>query len=260
MNTTGSSISISNRDAYNNSKAVSFYKDYARVQPPEKTIFGELEPKLSTLRVLDIGIGGGRTTELLAPKAKHYVGIDYAQEMVEAAKERFPSHDIRWGDATNLSDFADASFDVTLFSFNGIDCIGSSERERALQEMFRVTVPRGLVIFSAHNLLAVRDVYRVRFHRNPLVVCRRILRRWRFKKVNASLMADPTGDIAYVRGDTSDLESALAYVRPLWQLDEIKKQGCSSVRCFALKDGRELSEKDLSTDTSTWIYYVCVKA
>ncbi len=260
MNSPATPISVSNQDAYNNSKAVSFYKDYSRVQAPEKVIFNELEPKLPSLRVLDIGIGGGRTTALLAPKAKHYVGIDYAQEMVEAAKERFPAHDIRWGDATNLSDFADASFDVTLFSFNGIDCVGSNERDQALQEMFRVTAPQGLVIFSAHNLQAVRDVYRVKFHRNPFVVWRRILRRWRFKRVNASLMANPTGDIAYVRGDTSDLESALAYVRPLWQLDEIRKQGVTSVRSFALKDGRELSEKELATDTSTWVYYVCAKA
>jgi ubiquinone/menaquinone biosynthesis C-methylase UbiE len=260
MNTTGSPISVSNQDAYNNSKTVSFYKEYSRVQAPEKAIFGELEPKLPTLRVLDIGIGGGRTTALLAPKAKHYVGIDYAPEMVEAAKERFPAHDIRWGDATNLSDFADASFDVTLFSFNGIDCVGSNERDRALQEMFRVTVPHGLVIFSAHNLLAVPNLNRVRFHRHPSVVWRRIVRRWKFKKLHGDLVANPAGDLAFVKDGTNDFEVELAYARPLWQLDEIKKQGVTSVRSFALDDGRELNEQDLATDTSTWIYFVCVKA
>ena len=28
-------------------------------------------------RVLDLGVGGGRTAELLAPRAAFYVGIDY---------------------------------------------------------------------------------------------------------------------------------------------------------------------------------------
>lgn len=260
MNPENSSISNSNRDAFNDSGVVTYYKEYSRIQAPEKVIFAELDPKLPALRVLDIGIGGGRTTELLAPKAKHYVGIDYAQEMVDVAKQRFPNHDIRWGDATNLSDYADASFDVTLFSFNGIDCIGASERQKALQEMFRVTAPGGLVIFSAHNILAVPNLNRVRFHRHPSVVWRRILRRMKFKNLHGDLIANPAGDIAFVKDGTHDFEVELAYVRPLWQLDEIKKQGITSVRCFALSDGRELREKDLSTDTSTWIYFVCVKA
>jgi len=255
-----SSISELNRDTFNNKEVVSFYTDYAKIQAPEKVIFGELEPRLPQMRVLDIGIGGGRTTALLAPKAKSYIGIDYAQEMVDAAKQRFPNNDIRWGDATNLSDFADAAFDLTIFSFNGVDCIGAAERHRAFLEMFRVTVPGGLIVFSVHNLLAVPALNRVRFHRHPSVVWRRILRRWKFMSIHKDLVKNPAGDLVYVRDGTHDFGVELAYARPLWQLAEVQKLGCKSVRCFALSDGHELSEQDLATDTSTWVYFLCVKA
>jgi SAM-dependent methyltransferase len=260
MSTDSSSISTQNRDLYNNSGVVSYYREYSRIQAPEKAILAELDADLPHLRVLDIGIGGGRTTALLCDRAEHYVGIDYAHEMVEVAKQRFPGRDIRWGDATNLAEFADASFDVTLFSFNGIDCIGAQEREKALIEMFRVTKPGGRVIFSTHNILALPTLNKVRWHRDPRVVWRRIVRRWKFCRINRKLISDPVGDIVFVLDGTHDFKVELAYVNAVWQLELLKKHGCASIRALALEDGRELSTNDLSVDKSTWIYFVCVKA
>ena len=47
--------------------------------------------------VLDIGVGGGRTTGLLADDARSYVGIDISPEMLDLARDRFPGHDLRRG-------------------------------------------------------------------------------------------------------------------------------------------------------------------
>jgi len=70
----------------------SIAQDYAKrsdLQKPERTILGELGTKLSKGSMLDIGVGGGRTTVHFAPLAKQYLGLDYSTEMVEACQSRF---------------------------------------------------------------------------------------------------------------------------------------------------------------------------
>jgi ubiquinone/menaquinone biosynthesis C-methylase UbiE len=100
--------------------------------------------------VLDIGVGGGRTVPLLAPRAESYVAIDFVPELVRTAIERFPRVDIRVGDARAL-EFADASFDVVVFSINGLDAISHDDRKLALHEIRRVLRPTGVFMFSTHN-------------------------------------------------------------------------------------------------------------
>jgi len=100
--------------------------------------------------VLDVGVGGGRTVPLLSRSAASYVGIDFVPELVTAASKRFPDADIRIGDARHL-DFPDASFDLAVFSINGIDAISHSDRGIALREIRRVLRPSGAFVFSTHN-------------------------------------------------------------------------------------------------------------
>jgi SAM-dependent methyltransferase len=102
--------------------------------------------------VLDIGVGGGRTTELLEPKARSYVGIDVAPEMLSLARSRFPDVDLRLGDAVDLAGLADAAYDFVVFSFNGLDSVDHDARRAALAAMARVTRPGGRVLFSSLNL------------------------------------------------------------------------------------------------------------
>ena len=49
-------------------------------------------------------------------------------------------------------DFADASFDAVVISFNGIDCVFPEERRwQCLRECGRVLRAGGVFIFSSHN-------------------------------------------------------------------------------------------------------------
>ncbi len=103
-------------------------------------------------RLLDVGIGAGRTTALLAPRVRAYVGIDYADLMVRRARERFPGLELTVDDAADLSRFRASSFDVVLFSFNGLGVLPTDEhRRRCLREVARVLVPGGVFLFSLHN-------------------------------------------------------------------------------------------------------------
>ena len=102
--------------------------------------------------VLDIGIGGGRTTGLLAPTARSYVGLDLSTEMVEVARTRHPGADLRTGNAVGLAGLPDAAYDLVVFSYNGLDALDHADRGAALASMARVARPRGRVLFSSLNL------------------------------------------------------------------------------------------------------------
>ena len=116
----------------------------------ERAVLEPLSKEYAGGDVLDLGVGGGRTVPLLTPFAARYVGIDFVPELVTAASNRFPDADIRVGDARHL-DFPDASFDLVVFSINGIDAISHSDRAIAMREIRRVLRPSGAFVFSTHN-------------------------------------------------------------------------------------------------------------
>lgn len=101
-------------------------------------------------RVLDIGVGGGRTTDLLAG-GRDYVGIDYTAPMIERARAKHPTLRFEHMDARDLSAFAPSSFDLVVFSFNGIDSVNPEGRLQILQEAFRVLAPGGQFVFSTFH-------------------------------------------------------------------------------------------------------------
>lgn len=139
-----------NNKIYGQNDVVEHYATATGLMPPERYLLRKYVQPHSD--ILDIGVGGGRTTPYLASNAKSYLGIDYSQAMVDACKQRFPDQDFAWGDATDLSSIADDHFDFTLFSFNGIDSIPSDEgRIAALREIRRVTRPGGHIMISSHN-------------------------------------------------------------------------------------------------------------
>lgn len=116
----------------------------------EQALIQRVMTENADLEVLDIGVGGGRTVPLLGPLAARYVAIDFVPELVAATMHRFPNVDIRVGDAREL-EFPDASFDLVVFSINGLDAISHFDRSRALHEIRRVLRPTGMFVFSTHN-------------------------------------------------------------------------------------------------------------
>jgi SAM-dependent methyltransferase len=103
--------------------------------------------------ILEVGVGGGRLIPMLRLLSAAYVGIDYTPEMVSLCHRLHPDVDIRLGDVRDLSSFADESFALVVFTFNGIDAIDHVDRFIALCEIRRVLRPGGMVLFSTHNRL-----------------------------------------------------------------------------------------------------------
>lgn len=102
--------------------------------------------------ILDLGVGGGRTTAILAPLARNYLGVDYSEKMIEVARQKFPQYAFAVMDAADMASLASESFDVVLFSFNGLGFPYPSHRRRqCIHECHRLLRQGGMFIFSLHD-------------------------------------------------------------------------------------------------------------
>jgi SAM-dependent methyltransferase len=139
-----------NLDVYSDGSVVAHYARENDLQPCEEKLFGRwLRPGM---RVLDLGVGGGRTTPVLARDASRYVGVDFSQAMVDACRTKFPQLEFHRCDATDLGKFSAGEFDLVTFSFNGVDYISSDDaRSRCFSEVARVLSDDGVFIFSSHH-------------------------------------------------------------------------------------------------------------
>jgi ubiquinone/menaquinone biosynthesis C-methylase UbiE len=144
----------SNRRAYNNSEVAEYYASLNYLTPCEKLLFDQyLKTEMS---ILDLGVGGGRTTSYLSAIAARYVGVDCADEMIVNCRKKFPQLEFQVADAADLSRFSSSSFDAVLMAFNGMDYLVPAEtRLRGLAEIHRVLKPEGVLLFSSHNPRAV---------------------------------------------------------------------------------------------------------
>lgn len=135
---------------YESDSVVDLYDRLRFLVPEEEEFFRAYVPPGK--RVLDIGVGAGRTTPVLSSEASRYVGVDYAENMVKRCRERFPGLEFVCLDATDMSRFATASFDVVVFSLNGLGTLPNDEaRAKCIRECARVLEPGGVFLFSLHN-------------------------------------------------------------------------------------------------------------
>ena len=146
--------SDSNLPVYNAPAVAKYYAALDYLTACEKMLFESyLRPGMA---ILDLGVGGGRTTPCLSSIAAHYVGVDYASEMIAACRQKFPRLEFDVGNASDLSKFGSSSFDAVVMAFNGMDYVIPDEsRFRALREIARVLKPEGILIFSSHNPRAI---------------------------------------------------------------------------------------------------------
>jgi SAM-dependent methyltransferase len=160
MSSGEASTGAANLAAFSASQTVQHYADAEGLDPAEQALFARyLVPGMA---VLDIGVGGGRTTPYLSSVAQTYVGIDYSTEMIRSCRRKFPGVRFEVCDASDMSLFGEQSFDAAVFSFNGIDYLPTgAARARCLAEVVRILVAGGVFIFSSHNARALGVVPRL---------------------------------------------------------------------------------------------------
>jgi SAM-dependent methyltransferase len=155
-----------NLAAYSNAGLLNWYDRQHGLLAPERVILGRLRTELANKRLLDIGVGGGRTTRHLLAISRDYTGIDYAPQFVTLVRRKFSLDAIFHCDARDMRRFPDAAFDLAFFSFNGLDYVDHEGRLRALREVHRVLAPGGAFVFSTHNR-SWSDIGKLPWQRSP---------------------------------------------------------------------------------------------
>lgn len=116
-----------NKKTYSSEKIIKHYASAHNLQKPEEIILNLIKNNLSEFNMLDIGVGGGRTTIAFAHLVKHYTAIDYSEGMIANCKKnllcKFPKAKFEVADVRELNSFKDNEFDFILYSFNGIDYV-----------------------------------------------------------------------------------------------------------------------------------------
>jgi SAM-dependent methyltransferase len=102
-------------------------------------------------RVLELGCGAGRLTGHLIELAEAVHGLDLSAAMVGYCRRNYPRATFSEGDLRDLSRFPLGSFDAVLAPYNVLDVLGDDERRDVLEEIRRVAVVGGVLIFSSHN-------------------------------------------------------------------------------------------------------------
>ena len=80
---------LRNKAVYEVPEVAADYAQRSQLQAPENTILRVMLPTLSQVRMLDLGVGGGRTTVHFANRVREYVGADYSESMILECRNRF---------------------------------------------------------------------------------------------------------------------------------------------------------------------------
>ena len=102
-------------------------------------------------KILDIGCGNGRLSELFKSMKISYTGIDDSEELVKIARKRYPRDDFRVTDPLNF-EFANNTFDK-IFCLSVFHHIPSTElRVQYLKEIRRILKPEGTLVLTVWNM------------------------------------------------------------------------------------------------------------
>jgi ubiquinone/menaquinone biosynthesis C-methylase UbiE len=259
-------VDDNNKKTYTARGVVQHYAQLRALQPAEATILELLQNQLVSMKMLDIGVGGGRTTKHFSKVVAEYIGIDYSPNMIAACKKRFagssPAPVFEVCDARDMSRFSDNSFDFILFSFNGIDYISHSERLKVFQEIHRVGKSGGYFFFSTHNLIGLEREFnwKKQLSFNPLttyvnLVMLALMHGFNFPINLKHLQAS---EYAIIKDESHNFRLNTYYVKPREQIKQLESH-FSDIKIYSWKNGRELThESELNSNFDMWLYYLSV--
>jgi|694.fasta_scaffold23452_4 ubiquinone/menaquinone biosynthesis C-methylase UbiE len=235
---------------------------------PEVMLLNEMAGR--DIEMLDIGIGAGRTSVFFLPVVKRYVGVDISSGMIGRSRKRIKSLDtaakceLRVSGASTLRGFNPGSFDVVLFSLNGMDCIPVAERDDCIKAMMRVLRPGGRLVYSAHNIRYIGHYYRFRGPRGPL---RRIMRpRTLMNELNRLRVNKAVNGPLEHYLDVGQAEfwdafhdgrpdAKHVHIKPEFEVFRLESLGLVNVTARSRTDGRVISGAELCSNTDPWVYF-----
>jgi ubiquinone/menaquinone biosynthesis C-methylase UbiE len=251
-----------NQKTYTTNSIVQHYKNLNQLQPAEQILLNL--PQLAQLKMLDLGVGAGRTTKHFQPKVTQYIGIDNAPEMIAACRRRFPHlppETFDTCDARDLSRYRDNSFDLLLFSFNGIDYVSEDDRHLILQELHRIGKPGSILFFSSHNLQGFARLIDLKsqLSLNPLTTYSNLVILGLLRFLNRPYTPNQLKQLpfAILKDESHNFRLDTYYIRPEAQIAQLE-QHFDNIQVYSWRNTTELTgEIDRKTNTDMWLYYQC---
>ena len=256
-------IPDTNAEVYELADVVQSYLQHNQLTSGERLLFSRYAADFSNKKVLDLGVGAGRTTPALAAIAAEYWGIDYSKAMVDACKSRFSAlNNVRFlqDDARSLVHCPNGYFDAALFSFNGIDIVDMEGRKAVLEAVHRVLKPGGTFVFSFHNAGYLDTLYQYHWQKNPLRWWRNYQRMQRIRSINGPSAQYAGKEYFFLKDGGEDFRLDICYMRPTYQLQMLAEAGFRLEQCVESLSGKEVQRAALDASKSSWLYYRCIKA
>jgi len=256
---------MAKKPAYNTSFVVKFYEHFVEgLMKGEQLIIDFAGDQLKNWRMLDIGIGAGRTTRHFAPRVKEYIGIDYSERMIAVVRKKFlhpePHVSFQVADIQSVPHIADGSIDLCLFSFNGLDCNPYEERIKGLKEISRILKPGGYFLFCTHNLQAIDVIFQFESTKNPVKVAYTIAKILLLHLLLGSVNKLKKRDHIYIRDAAHLFRVKHMYVTPAEQIRQLRENGFTDIRLFAYPEPDELTGRDPASITdSAFIFFLARK-
>ncbi len=247
-----------NKELYSSSDGVNSYVN-TTLQPPEVSILVKYKDAYYNKNILDIGCGAGRTSHYFRNFTDQYTGVDYSEGMIDYCVRQYPELTFKHCDVRDLSCFDDGEFDFIMFSYNGIDYIGHSDRIKALSEISRVLKLGGLFVFSAHNrkYKSINTRPSLAVTLNPVSMVKNIVSYAQQIKNRRGLSNQEVHDDNYaILNDSGNNFGLLTYyIDKMKQTEQLEDAGFEVLDIYRLNGQKLLSDEEDSEEC--WIYYVC---
>lgn len=252
------SLNLVNKTTYARADVLEYFQSIEALFEAERVLFEKMLPVIKDSKILDIGIGGGRTTKHLLQISSDYTGVDYVPEFAEETAKKFPDANILCGDARDMKEFEDEAFDFILFSYNGIDSVSHEDRLKILKETYRVLKKGGIFMFSSHNrdyenfnkLPWQRKIeFDLKFFKFFLYCLYHLPNHFKMKKHEIF-----TDDYAIVNDGDHRYSLLLYYISIERQIKQLEEIGFYDIEPYDMQGN--LTNGDTS---SHWIYYLAKK-
>ncbi len=229
-----------------------------RIARPEAELLRRLRPELKEMRVLDMGVGAGRTGVYFSTAVRTYTAFDHARPMVDAARagldDLLDPCSIVEADARKMSFAQDGAFDLLLFTGDGLDESSPEDRLRIGAEVRRAGRAGAVFFFSSRNLQGLG----LRGSCGPADLLRRGRRNILMSVANQNLARLRRQASAVLFDESGCYRLPVYYVTPKEQVRLLKEAGFHDIRVFSARTGLEVRDwrlwDKIADDT---VYYLC---